>query len=152
MVLFFSRGKKTKVFAEALGEILGQEIYELESELNDKGSVGFLIKALGLIFSAKGYPVSNMPQSVPEEIFLCSPIWGGQLAAPPKFFLDNAELKNTTVNLLLTASVPLEKYRLNALKELNKIPCKPGEAYIFAASSKVLPEKETIKEQLREIL
>ena len=70
----------------------------------------------------------------------------------PRYFLDNADLKNTTVNLLLTASVPVEKYRQKALDYLNKIPCKPGEAYIFATSDKVPPEPETIKEQLRELL
>jgi len=152
MVLYYSRSKKTKVFAEALGEVLGQDVYELESDLNNKGIFGFMLKALSLAFSGKSYPVSNMPQSLPEEIYLCAPIWGGQVVGPPRYFLDNADLKNTTVNLLLTASVPVDKYKQNALEYVNKIPCKTGNAYIFATSDKVPPDSGAIKEQLREIL
>ncbi|MCL2387231.1 MAG: hypothetical protein FWC89_06735 [Defluviitaleaceae bacterium] len=154
MVLYYSRGKKTKVFAELLGEVLGQEVLELESELNNKGKIGFMLKALSLAFSAKSYPVTNMAklQNLPEEIYLCAPIWGGQMVGPPRYFLENSDLKKTTVNLLLTASVPVEKYKKSALEYLGKLQCKKGEALIFATSSKVPQEPETIKEQLREIL
>ena len=152
MVFYYSRSKKTKIFAEALGEVVNMHVYELESDLNDKSTLMFLIKALGMTFGGKGHPVSNMPTDVPQEIFLCGPIWGGQMVGPPRYFLDNANLRDTTVNLLVTASVPVEKYRQKALDYLNKIPCKPGKAYIFAASDKVPPEPETIKEQLREII
>jgi len=152
MILYYSRSKKTKVFADALGEILNCEIYELHSELNDKTTIGFLLKALSLAFSGKSYPVTNMPQDMPPEIYLCAPVWGGQMASPVKFFLENANLTNTTVNVLLTASVPVEKYKIAALDSLNKIPCKPGRAFIFATSDKSNPEIEVIKEQLREML
>ena len=152
MIIYYTRSKKTKIFAEALGEVLGMDVYELESDLNNKSTFGFLIKALGMSFNGKGYPVSNMPAAVPDEIYLCGPVWGGQMVGPPRYFLDNANLRDTTVNLLLTASVPVEKYRRKALDYLNKIPCKPGNAYIFATSSKVEAEPETIKEQLREML
>ena len=152
MVLYYSREKKTKIFAEALGEMLQKKVRELESDLNKKGDIIFMFKALGMAFSGKSAPVSNMPESLPEEIYLCAPIWGGRVAGPPKYFLETADLQNTTVNLLLTASVPVEKYKRDALNLLNQIPCKPGKAYIFATSSKVPPEKETIKEQLKEML
>ena len=164
MVFYYSYGKKTKIFAESLGEVLGCEVYELESDLNSRGKFGFFIKALSLAFTGKGYPVSNIDkvknviaENSPKEIFLCAPIWGGQMVGSPRYFLESfsdetVNLKNVTVNLLLTASVPVEKYKQDALEFLNKIPCIAGEAYIFAASSKVPPEKETIMEHLREIL
>jgi hypothetical protein len=120
--------------------------------LNKKSTLGFIFKALALTFSGKSYPVLNMPQNLPQEIYLCAPIWGGQVLGAPKFFLENADLKDTTVNLLLTASVPVEKYKNTALEFLKKIPCKSGKVYIFAASEKVPPEIETIKEQLRELI
>ncbi|MCL2217033.1 MAG: hypothetical protein FWB91_08455 [Defluviitaleaceae bacterium] len=152
MVLYYTRSKKTKIFAEALAEVMQMPVRELESDLNDKSTFGFMIKALGMAFGGRGYPVKNMPESIPGEIYLCGPVWGGQMVGPPRYFLDNANLTDTKVNLLLTAGVPVEKYRRKALDYLNRIPCKPGEAYIFAASDKVPPEPETIKEQLREIL
>lgn len=152
MIFYYSRGGKTKIFAQALGEVTENAAFELESDLNKKGDVGFIVKALVLTFSGKSFPVSNIPAEMPEEIWLCSPIWGGGIAAPAKFFLENADLRNTMVNLLVTASTPVEKYRKNALEFLNKIPCKPGRALIFAASEKVPPEIETIEEQLRDML
>ncbi|MCL2456588.1 MAG: hypothetical protein FWD19_03475 [Defluviitaleaceae bacterium] len=152
MIFFYSRFGKTKIFAQALAEIFQKEIYELDCDLNKKNNFSFMFKALCLAFSGKSFPVSNMPQNIPDEIFLCAPIWGGQIVGAPKFFLENADLRNTTVNLLLTANVPVEKYKQNALELLKKIPCKPGEAYVFAASDKAAPEYETIKEHLRELI
>lgn len=152
MIFYYSRSGNTKIFAELLGEVTGREVCPLESDLEKKGGAGFMFKALRLAVSRKGFPVSTMPDAVPDEIFLCSPVWAGEIAAPAKFFLENADLKNTTVNILLTASMPTEKYKTGALELLAKIPCKPGNAYIFAASKKVPPEPETIKEQLRELL
>jgi flavodoxin len=152
MILYYSRSKKTKIFADALGEILNREVRELESDLNKKGDFGFIIKALGLTFTKKNYPISNMPNNIPEEIFVCTPIWGGQLAAPAKFFLDNADLSDTKVNVLITANIPTEKYKTDAREYLDKIKCRQGEVYIFASSDKSLPEKDVIIEQLRELL
>lgn len=152
MVLYYSRSKRTEVFAKVLGEMLGREVRELESELNNKGNVAFICKALPMAFSGKGFPVSNMPLELPDDIYLCSPIWGGHVAGPPRYFLDNADLKNTTVNLLLTANIPVDKYKNKALELLEKIPCRLGRAYIFATSDKVMPESETVKEQLREMI
>ena len=152
MVFYYSRGKKTKIFAEALGEVRGMEVHELKSDLNEKGRVAFMFKALSLAFSGKTYPVLNMPAKLAGEIFLCGPVWGGQLVGPPRYFLHNADLRDCTVNLLLTASVPVEKYRLDALEYLNSVACKPGDAYIFAATGKVPPQPESIKEQMREIM
>ena len=151
MIFYYTRSKKTKILAHALSEVLGLPVYELESDLNDRSTFGFLFKALRLTFSRKSYPIRNMPTELPKEIFLCSPIWGGGLAAPTKYFLDNANLADCKVNIGLTASVPVEKYKKNALGYLNKIPCKPGAAYIFATSSKVEPDKEAIKEHFLEM-
>ena len=151
MILYYTRSQKTKVFAEALHDILGLPIYELESDINSLNDFKFLIKALGMVFSDKGCPVNNMPTSVPEEIYVCGPVWGGRLVGPPRYFLNNMDLSNTKVNILLTASTPVEKYRERALGYLTVLNCIPGNAYIFA-TAKDLPEKEVITEQLREIL
>ena len=152
MIYYYSRFGKTKIFAEALGEVLGQNVRELESDLNKKSFFGFMIKALSLAFSGKSYPVLNMPDEIPGEVFLCAPVWGGKLAAPPKFFLENAKLSDTTVNMLLTASIPHENYKNDALKYLELIPCKAGRVLIFATQEKAMPEKDAVLEQMREML
>ena len=152
MILYYTYKQKTKVFAHSLGKVLEMPTYELKSDLNNKSSFGFIFNALKLTFTGKTAPVSNMPEVVPGEIYVCSPIWGGRVSAPVKFFLENMNLKNTTVNLLLTASVPTEKYKLSALEYLQKLPCMQGEVYLFATSDKIMPEEEILIEQLREIL
>jgi hypothetical protein len=152
MILYYTHSQKTKVLALALGEVLGQPVYQLQSDLNNRSTFGFMFKALRLAFSKKSYPVSNMPQELPREIYLCSPVWGGGFAAPVKYFLENANLADCVVNIGLTASVPVDKYKKKALDYLSKIPCKPGAAYIFATSDDVEPDKAAIADQLREML
>ncbi|MCL1878102.1 MAG: hypothetical protein FWF80_04525 [Defluviitaleaceae bacterium] len=152
MVFYYTRSGKTKIFADVLGNVLGQNVCELQSDLNKKGGLGFLFKALPLAFSGKSFPVTNMPEGVPDEIYLCAPVWGGNIAAPVKYFLENADIKNTVVNVLLTASMPVEKYKQNAMNILNKTSCRPGRVFIFATADKVMPEAEAISEQLREML
>ena len=152
MVLYYTFKQKTKIFAETLGDVLNQPVYGLESDLNDKAGFRFMFSALMTCFTRKSYPISNMPGSVPPEIFVCSPIWGGEMAAPVKYFLENSDLRGVKVNILLTASIPTGKYRQKALAFLNKIPCQQGEAYIFATADKIMPEKEVLREQLRDML
>ena len=152
MILYYTFKKKTKLFAEVLGDVLGQPIYGLESDLNDKTGFRFMFSALMTCVTQKSHPVSNMPESVPTEIFVCSPIWGGEMAAPIKYFLENADLRGVKVNILLTASIPTGKHRQKALAFLNKIPCQPGEVYSFATVDKVMPDKDVLHEQLLDML
>jgi len=153
MIIYYTFKKKTKLFAEVLGNVVGmQQVYALECDLNRKSDLGFMFHALKSCFTKKTIPVSNMPSGFGKEIFVCSPIWGGEMAAPVKYFLENADLRDVTVNILLTASVPVEKYKQKAIEFLNKIPCQQGNVFIFAASDKVALEKDVIKEQLREMM
>ena len=145
MIFYYSFKNKTECFAKALGEHLNQPVVKLECEMN-------FFSAMKSCITRKSVQIKNMPDSVPEEIYICSPVWGGNLAAPAKYFLENMNLNGTTVNILLTASVPVEKYKQNALNFLNKIPCQQGRAYIFATSGKIEPEKDVIIEQLGEML
>jgi len=153
MILYYTRSQKTKIFAEALSEILGQPLYELDSELKNMGDFKFLTKAFGMIFSGKGFPVSNMPESVPDEIYVCGPIWGGRFVGPPKYFLDNMDLSKTKVNILMTAQTPVEKHRTRVQEYLSQLKCIPGEVYAFASGKDTeMPEKEIAIEHLRELL
>jgi len=152
MILYYTYKQKTKVFAQSLGEVLSLPTYELKTDLNDKSGFGFMFNALKLAFTDKPYPIYNMPDDIPLEIYVCSPVWGGRMAAPIKYFLENSNLQRTRVNLLLTASIPTEKYRQKALEYLQKLNCTPGDVYLFATSDKVMPDGEVVKEQLCEIL
>jgi len=152
MILYYTYKQKTKIFAQALSEILNLPAYELNAELNKKSGFGFMLHALMLTFTGKTCPITNMPQDMPPEIYVCSPIWGGHLAAPVKYFLENTSLQRTRVNLILTASVPTLKYEQTASEYLCKLSCIPGEVYLFATSSKMMPDEELLKVQLRDVL
>ena len=151
LVIYYTHKQKTKIFAESFGNVLNLPVYELEADINNKSTLMFLFKALNLTFTGKTTPVNNMPQDLPMEIFVCSPIWGGKLAAPVRYFLENINLQRTVVNLVLTASVPTEKYKQSALEYISKL-CIPGKVFLFATNDKVKPDGDVLVEQLQEIL
>ncbi|MCL1788626.1 MAG: hypothetical protein FWG38_11620 [Defluviitaleaceae bacterium] len=155
MILYYTYQQKTKVFAQALSEVLDLPIYELKAPLNDKSGFGSMLNALKLTFTGKTSPISDMPGDLltgVSEIFVCSPIWGGGVAAPAKYFLENADLQRVRVNLVLTATTPTIKYEQRAYEYLNKLGCIPGDVYLFATNSKIPPDADVLKEQLRDIL
>ena len=153
MILYYTRSQKTKVFAEALHDIFNMPLVRLDTELDGMGDFKFMIRALGSVFTKRECPVSNIPTALPGEIYLCGPIWGGKMAAPVRYFLKHAGLKGIKVNLLMTASTPVEKYRARALEDLALIDCIPGKAYIFATGDdKNMPEKDVVIQQMHEIL
>lgn len=151
MILYYTYKQKTKVFAESLGEVLNLPTYELKADINNKSKFGFVFTALKLAFTGKTSPISNIPGNLPDEIFVCGPIWGGKVAAPVKYFFENTALERTKVHLLLTAGIPTEKYRSTADDYLRKF-CIPGDVHLFATNDKIMPEKEILVEQLRKIL
>ena len=152
MIIYFSRSKKTEVFAKVLGEIKSLPLFELRSELNDMPSFRFVLKALWLTIRGKTYPVDKMPLDLPEEIYVCSPVWGGNVAPTVKYFLQNAKLANIKVNILLTASMPTDNYVRKAAKFLEKISCISGDVFIFATSSaEAQPDAEIVKEHLKDL-
>ena len=152
MVYFYSKSRKTEVFAKAVGEYFNVPIRELETDLNQFSGIGFVFRALGLTIRNKPYPILNMPVVIAKEIYVCTPVWGGRVAAPALYFLQNADLRGVTVNVIVTASTPVDKYRANALKLLESINCVPGRAFVFATASGSLPEIDVIKEHLSELL
>lgn len=152
MVFYYTFTQKTKIFAEILGELKKLDVYGLECDLNKKSNIAFTFGALMSCITKKSIAVNNMPPTVSNEIYVCSPVWGGELAAPVKYFLENMDLKGTKVNILLTAGVPVEKYKNNALEFLQKVPCEVGNAYIFATDNKTHHDREVIKEHLGEML
>ena len=153
MVIFFSRTRKTEVFARVLGEMRNLPLFELRSDLNEMPAFRFILKALWLVVCGKNFPTTNMPKNLPEEIYVCTPIWGGAVSPPVKYFLQNAELTNIKVNILLTASMPSDKYVKNAEKLLEDTSCLAGNVYIFVTSSKeTLPDADIIREHMKEVL
>ena len=156
MIFYYSKQHKTKTFAHAFGEYLQMDIQPFMSKvLSQKSGLGFMLTALISSFTGKLYPIDNMhqmPTPMPAEIYIASPIWGGRLSAPVRYFLQHAPLQNTKVHLILTAGAPVSKYKRTALDYLSTIQCIRGDCYLFATSSKSPPEKDVLLEQLPRIM
>jgi len=152
MIFYYTKSQRTKVFAQILGELKGQSTYELVADINKKSAFGFMISALWQSITNKTTAVTNMPQDIPSEIFVCAPIWAERLATPVKYFLENANLQGVRVNLLLTASNPTEKYKQTAFEYLRTFSCIPGDIFLFATSGKVMPDEQLVREHLSNLL
>ena len=151
MIYYFTRSQKSKVAAEALSEVTGLPLYALVASINDAKGFLFGWKAVTSIMSSKGCEVSNLPTEVPREIYLCGPIWVGEMAGPLKNFLTNVKLTGVKVNVLLTGMQPAEENRRRALKVLGKSGCEVGAVYMMA-TTKEMPEKTLFCEQLRDLM
>jgi len=152
MVLYYTYKQKTKIFAQAISELLNLPVTELVSDINKRNAFSFIIKALALTLGKKAYPITNTPASLPAEIYVCSPIWGGRVAAPVKYFLENTNLAQTKVNLILTASTPTDKYKNNAIEYLRNLPSIAGDVFVFQTHDEMPPDKDVMKEQLKDII
>ena len=146
MIFCYSATQKTKPYAKMLADILDCPIYMLESDL-DTGSISSMARILWIAIRRKSVAVSNMP-AIPdeEEIYICGPVWGGYPAAPIRYFLENAPLKDKKVHMLLTAGVGHTKYIDNGKKLLSEAGCIPGNVAVFASGG------EAIEEQIRNLM
>lgn len=151
MIIYYSRTQKTKIAAQALGEVTGLPLYELNAEIADAHGVKFAWKAIRSVMGAKGSPVTNLPGALPEEIWLCAPIWAGEIAGPGKYFLANTDLTQTRVNILLTGMSPSHQNEKAARRLLERTGAQAG-TVLMLATPKQLPEPETVREHLRELL
>ena len=151
MIVYYTYQQKTKVFAHALSDILNLELFELNTDLAKRPHFNFMFKAMRLAFARKSYPVVNMPPVQGDVIYVVSPVWGGFISPPVKYFLLNANLSGKTVHVVLTASMPSEKQKRAALEFLNAIDCIAGEVHVFLTSGKFMPERDVLAGQLSTI-
>ena len=152
MICYFSYSSKTEAYAKALHRITGLPLHELRSKLNKKGFLTMLKGGAMSVFR-KESPVSNMPDAVGGDVYVCAPVWAGSMAPPARFFLHHADLAGKKVNILLTcASVAdSDTYRTGALKELGQTGCNPGEVFVFA-TGRDIPDASLAEDQLRQMM
>jgi len=157
MIFCYSATKKTQVYANVLGQILNSPVHMLKSGIDPAGefTLGLIIRALWLTITRKGTPIFNMPSHDSfntDEIYICSPVWGGYPASPIRFFLENAPIKGKKVHMILTASVSHIKYINNGKKMLADAGCIPGNVEVFATDSKVPIEQDVIESHIRQLM
>ncbi|MCL2363348.1 MAG: hypothetical protein FWC71_01650 [Defluviitaleaceae bacterium] len=151
MIIYFSRTDKTKAAAQALHDITGLPLYPLESDITDAKGFLFAFKAIKAAFDPKGLSVRNMPDTLPEEIYLCAPVWAGEPAGPMKYFIANAKLERVRVHVLLTAATPSRQHIASVKKLMDKAGATLGEIFQIA-TTKQPPEAEILREHINDWL
>jgi len=145
MIFCYSATQKSKVFADALSNILGKPIYMLESAINPVGIDMF--RLLWLVITRRPIEITNMPASIPDdEIYICAPVWGGFPASPIRYFLSAVQGKK--VHMILTAGIGHVKYIKAARKMLEDAGCIAGNVEIFADGG----DPEVIEAHIKELI
>ena len=152
MIVYFSRSKKTEIFAKTLADMINMPIFELRSDLGQLPTHRFVLRLLRLFMGFGKCSVIELPKALPGRIFVCSPVWAGGFALPVRHFLQNANLTDVEVNVLLTAAAPTESHARKAEAFLHRTPCKIGKVHIFATSSGAMPEVHTIRAHMKELM
>jgi len=149
VVYYYSATNKTKIYADLLADLLGCSAYELKAEMEATGEVKILFKALWAMIRKKDIKVTNMPDSFDKEIYLCGPVWAGSPALPVLYLLKTADLKGTTVHMLLTAGAVGEKIIQKATNCIISAGCVPGKVHVFVGSDDT--EREVAEEHIRKL-
>lgn len=94
LVVYFSRMGYTKKIAYELANSLNSEIYEIKTKEKIDGNLGFWWCGR---FGMHGWTMAideiNIDLTKYEKVFICTPIWVFQTAAPVKEFCDKASGK-----------------------------------------------------------
>jgi len=151
MIVYFSRSGKTEIIAQALAAITGLPLHTLASDIDGAKGFSFAWKALLSVVRVKGVAATNLPDTLPAEIYLCGPVWAGEPAGPLKFFIQQADLSRTRVHILLTARMPSEQHRTAARNLLERAGAQAGNIYLLA-TNKEAPDPALIKEHLQALL
>ncbi len=128
MIVYYSRTGNTRLFAKALGEMTGQDTFELKQSEDLSG-----IKLFWRCITKKGVAVEALPDLSKDTTFtLCSPIWAATLSPFCMSMVKNLNLQGKTVHLLLTCgnSGSTEKYVANAKHMMEKAGCTVGAVFI----------------------
>ncbi len=149
MVIYYSWHGNTKLYAESLAAIRKTSAFELAEIRPRKGFSGNLRAGYQAIMK-KEEKVKRLPiVKNYKEVFVCSPIYAGNLAPAVVYFLRNTNLKNKKVNIIFTCKAlhGHDAYKKNIMKFLTSIDCIPGEIYAFASTKEPL-DKKILREQL----
>lgn len=139
MIFCYSVTQNSKLCADTFGKILNQPVYMLDTDLDPNNKTAFMVLCIWKALTKKSYPVLNMPGSDhfnTNEIYVCAPIWGGQPAAPIRYFFENAPLEGIKVHMLLTAGISHIKYISTGIKMIVAAGGIPGTVEVFASDSK----------------
>ncbi len=139
VVVFFSRDGSTRVFAQAIANKVGADVFELVESDPIKG---FLSAAWSAITGKKSELVNDFSKetSIYDKIYVGSPVWGGKATPAVNTFFANAKIKGKeivffTVQGAKTDGKPIGGAK-RMVKDLEKKSAKSASAVSFTGAGK----------------
>jgi len=95
-VVFFSRDGSTRIFAKAIADKVGADVFELVETNPIKG---FLSAAWSAITGKKSELINDFSKetSAYDKIYVGSPVWGGKATPAVNTYFANAKIKGKEV-------------------------------------------------------
>jgi hypothetical protein len=154
MVVYYSYGGSTRIYAEILAELLGDEIFELRERSPRTGFFGKISGAFEAIIGVSG-PLESLPDiPVGKAVFICSPIWAGTYPPAVSEFFKKCGLQRRKVNVVLTCGNILKRdaYKKKTLRTLQPLGCTIGFVQVFICDSKLAPDRITVRRHLKKLV
>jgi len=154
MVVYYSLEGSTRIYAEILAELLGDEVFELREKSPRKGMFG-KVSGVFEVFMGTAAPLEQLPDiQAGKPVFLCSPIWAGAFPPAVAEFVKKADLQRKKVNVVLTCGNILkrEAYKKKAARVIRARGCTVGFVQVFVCDAKLAPDRVTVRKHLKKLV
>ena len=145
-VVFYSRDGSTSVFAKAIAEKFGADVFELEEVSPIKG---FLAAAWGAMTGKKSELINDFAKETAsyDKIYVGTPVWGGKAVPAVNAFFEKAQVKEKEIVFFTVQGSKSDGSPINGAKrmvsELDEMGASTASAVSFTGGSK----KEAMSEQ-----
>lgn len=154
MVVYYTLGGSTRIYAEILAELLNDEVFELREKTPHLGFVGKL-RGVFEVFMGTSASLEELPDiQAGKPIFICSPIWAGNFPPAITEFIKKTDLQRRKVNVVLTCSNILkrEAYKKTAARVLRSQGCTAGFLQVFVCDAKRAPDRVIVRKHLKKLV
>ncbi len=154
MILYYSLSGNTKMYADILSVLTNEPIYPIIEKTPRSGTLG---KARGIVESILNLSVPIEPINVDQTgraIYICAPIWAGNIAPAVRTYIKNTNLQGKKINLILTCSeiINQESYRKKAEEIIILARCTPGFVHSFVCDKRFQPEPDVVRKHLKKLV
>jgi len=154
MIIYYSLGGSTRIYAEILAELLRDEVFELREKNSRRGFVGKISGVFEVLIGASA-PLEELPDiQAGKPVFICSPVWAGSFPPAITEFIRKTDLQRLKVNVVLTCGNILKRevYKKKVARALRSRGCTAGFIEAFVCDLKRAPNRVTVRKHLKKLV
>ena len=154
MVVYYSLGGSTRVYAEILAELLQCQVFELREKRPRRGFFGKVSGVLDILIGTSA-PLEELPDiQAKGPIYICSPVWAGSFPPAITEFIRKTDLSRTKINVVLTCANILkrEAYKRKATRVLRDQGSTVGFVQVFVSDPKRAHDRVTVRKHLKKLV